>query len=95
MNKEDEHKLNFLIVNDEKMIQMMIETTLLKGCKVNKYNISFTNNGLEAYNMTNDTVYGIIFMDLNMAQMNGFEACQLIKSGELMKACDNTNARLS
>jgi CheY-like chemotaxis protein len=68
-----------LIVNDDIICTMMLET-LLKQCNsVSKKNIHKAKNGLEAYQLATKIKFDLILMDLNMDEMNGLEACKLIR----------------
>ena len=75
--------VNILIVEDNKMNIKYI-TTLFR-----KWNLDFDVcfNGIEACDITAEKKFDLIFMDLQMPEMDGFEATQIIRS----RSNDNQN----
>ena len=67
-----------LIVEDNEINQKVTSTIIGKL----GYPVTIANNGLEAVNLCNENNYSIIFMDLSMPEMDGFEATQKIRSKE-------------
>ena len=66
--------INVLIVEDNKMNQEVLGSLLTRmGCK---YDVA--NDGKEGYMKAMQTKYDIIFMDLIMPVMNGFESSRMI-----------------
>ncbi len=70
--------LKILIVDDN-AVNRLVATTLLNaiGCQVEE-----ASGGKEALEKTARQYYDLIFMDLNMPEMDGFETSQLIRSQE-------------
>ena len=68
-------------MNDEMINLVMLETMLIKTCKVNPDQILKASDGNEAWKMTRSHQFDIILMDLHMPVMNGFEACRNIRLG--------------
>ncbi len=70
--------LKILIVDDN-AVNRLVATTLLNaiGCQVEE-----ASGGKEALEKTAGQYYDLIFMDLNMPEMDGFETSQLIRSQE-------------
>lgn len=66
--------LNILVAEDNMVNQVVIKKLLEKL----GYIIKIANNGLEALNLTKDIDYDIIFMDIQMPEMNGFESTEKI-----------------
>ncbi|MCX6334840.1 MAG: response regulator [Bacteroidia bacterium] len=66
--------LNLLVIEDNKMNQKVI-TTMLKTLG---YICDIANDGLAGLKMTRDKKYDLIFMDLIMPEMNGFDAARKI-----------------
>lgn len=81
----DSKPLHVLVVEDNKMNQMVL-------CKILKTreNITFSiaNNGQEALDALQKERYHIILMDLQMPVMDGYEAAEIIKSGNLGKTIE-------
>ena len=82
INKELKPKLtipqrfkNILIVDDSE-----ISVEILKRmCKTLHVQYQEANDGLEAVNLSKENEFDLILMDLNMPNMNGFEAIEQIK----------------
>ena len=68
--------LNVLVVDNEKINQLFLSEQL------KKFGITpdIANHGAEALSMMADQKYNIIFMDLEMPVMDGFEATRKIKA---------------
>ena len=70
--------INVLIVEDNKMNQEVLGSLLTRmGCK---YDVA--NDGKEGYMKAMQTKYDIIFMDLIMPVMNGFESSKMILNND-------------
>jgi PAS domain S-box-containing protein len=72
-----EADFSVLVVEDHRPNQLLIQTFLLNwfhGCK-----IDIANNGLEALKAVDMKKYDIILMDLQMPEMDGFEATKAIR----------------
>ncbi len=70
----EQNELNVLVVEDNKMNQKVIGIML----KNLGYLFDIAENGYEGYTMTKSKKYDIIFMDLIMPEMDGFESAQKI-----------------
>lgn len=77
--------LNILLVEDNP-INQMIASLILKKLG---YEVSVVNNGLEALQATTDYVYDLIFMDIQMPEMDGVTATKLIR-----QTAQNANVRI-
>jgi signal transduction histidine kinase/DNA-binding response OmpR family regulator len=68
------NRLHFLIVDDEEFNLYLIKNIL------KKWGVSFTEarNGREAVELAAKTIYDLIFMDIRMPVMDGYEATKLI-----------------
>ena len=68
-------KFKVLIVDDTPKNLQIIGTLLTEE----NYDISFANNGLEAYNTAKNVLPDLILLDVMMPVMDGFESCAKIK----------------
>ncbi len=70
------HGLRILIVEDNKINQFVVKQI------VNKWNTNITivSNGREAIEMLTETDFDIVLMDLQMPEISGFDATQIIRS---------------
>jgi PAS domain S-box-containing protein len=70
--------LNFLIVEDNVMNQKVV------GAILNRHGIKFdiAENGLVAYEKTAEKFYDVILMDIQMPEMDGYDATSLIRMRE-------------
>jgi CheY-like chemotaxis protein len=66
-----------LIVDDDPMIRKLIATTLED---VSGYRLEEAANGAEAVERAVDTKPEIVFLDVDMPQVNGIEACRRLRS---------------
>lgn len=71
----DTTPLNTLVVDDNKVNLMMMEVIM----KNLGYTVDFANNGKEAVAKCNEKDYDLVFMDLQMPEMDGIEATTVIK----------------
>ena len=79
-NNEDHHiqlpgKLKILVVEDNEINQLIINKLL------NDWGVEITNagNGVEAIDMIRDHMFDIVLMDIEMPEMNGYEATSRIR----------------
>ena len=70
--------LKILVVDDNKVNLMMMEVIM----KNLGYKVDFANNGKEAVAMCTENDYQLVFMDVQMPEMDGIEATQMIKAGD-------------
>ncbi|WP_156497560.1 response regulator, partial [Oleiphilus sp. HI0043] len=68
-----------LVAEDNKINQLVVnETLLLLGAE-----ITFANNGLECIQCLRESQYDLILMDIQMPEMDGLEATQIIITDSL------------
>ncbi|MGM0946118.1 MAG: 7TM diverse intracellular signaling domain-containing protein [Bacteroidota bacterium] len=70
---------NILVVEDNRVNQLVIKSILRKWEGVT---FSFANHGLEALDLLNEQKFDLVLMDLQMPEMDGYEATQAIRSGK-------------
>ena len=76
----DEPKSKVLIVDDEPM-----NVELLQAYLGSEYVTVSASNGKEALEKVNEEKPDIVLLDIMMPEMNGYEVCKLIKTGEFTK----------
>jgi two-component system, OmpR family, alkaline phosphatase synthesis response regulator PhoP len=67
-----------LIVDDEAYIRLLIEQTL-EEFEDQGVEILTANNGEEALQVIQDEKPDLVFLDLMMPKMNGYQVCQVVK----------------
>lgn len=67
-----------LIVDDEAFIRLLIEQTL-EEFEDQGVEILTANNGEEALQVIQDQHPSLVFLDLMMPKMNGYEVCKVVK----------------
>ncbi len=65
-----------ILVVEDNVINQMIAQKLLKKMG---YQVDLASNGIEAIQAVKDTPYDLVFMDLQMPEMNGLDATQEIR----------------
>ena len=84
MNNAEESGLNGLkvmVIDDSKTIRRTAETLLKKaGCKV-----LTANDGFEALAVIADNHPDVIFVDIMMPRLDGYQTCALIKNNEMFR----------
>lgn len=73
--------LKVLVVDDEPDIVEILSYNLTKE----NFEVSKAYNGYEAVSYALKNHPDLIIMDIRMPEMNGIEACRMIKKNELMK----------
>ena len=71
-------KNHLLVVEDNRVNQLVFKSIL---CKWNGVSFDFANHGLEALEAMKNTAYDAILMDLQMPEMDGYEATEQIRAG--------------
>ncbi|PZX53887.1 signal transduction histidine kinase [Algoriphagus ratkowskyi] len=69
---------HFLVVEDNTVNQLVIKSILRKWKGVS---FDFANHGLEALEAMKTKTYDLILMDLQMPEIDGYEATELIRAG--------------
>ncbi len=69
-----------LIVDDEAFIRLLIEQTL-EEFRDQGVEILTANNGEEALQVIEEAHPSLVFLDLMMPKMNGYEVCRAVKQG--------------
>jgi two-component system, OmpR family, alkaline phosphatase synthesis response regulator PhoP len=73
-----------LICDDEPYIRLLIEQTL-EDLEEQGVEIISASNGAEALEIVRDEKPGLVFLDVMMPRVNGFEVCRTIKFDLQMK----------
>ena len=73
-------KLPVLICDDSRLARRQMARSLPQGWDVE---LSFAENGAEAIDMIHQGRADLLFLDLNMPVMNGYEVLDLIRSDDL------------
>ncbi|RIE00172.1 response regulator [Cohnella faecalis] len=68
--------MRILVAEDNKINQKFIEFILKKL----GYEIDMVHNGIEVLKLMETNTYDVILMDVQMPEMDGFEATSIIKS---------------
>lgn len=72
----DYSRIHVLVAEDNELNKQVLQF-ILQNLKVN---YEFADNGLEAVNMCRSKNYDIVFMDLNMPELDGLSATYIIRS---------------
>lgn len=85
---EEQHKevslagLKVMVIDDSKTIRRTAETLLKKeGCEV-----VTANDGFEALAKISDTQPDLIFVDIMMPRLDGYQTCSVIKSNKMFRS---------
>lgn len=74
--------MKVMVIDDSKTIRRTAETLLKKeGCEV----VTATD-GFEALSKISDTKPDIIFVDIMMPRLDGYQTCALIKNNQMFKS---------
>jgi two-component system chemotaxis response regulator CheY len=68
-----------LVVDDDPFIRKLITTTLED---VSKFHLHEAADGLEAVEVARRELPALVFLDIDMPRMNGFEACRRLRSDD-------------
>lgn len=78
-----------MVIDDSNTIRKTAETILTKE----GYEVFTANNGFEAMSIITDTRPDIIFVDIMMPRLDGYQTCKLIKNNRYF--CDTPVIMLS
>jgi len=70
--------LKLLIVDDEPHIRMLLEQTL-EDLEDEDVELFMASNGQEAFDIIQKETPQLVFLDVMMPKMNGFDVCQKVK----------------
>lgn len=76
--KESTAELSILVAEDDKINQIVIEQMLKKR----GYKVEIANNGKEVLDILNNKKFDIIFLDIQMPEMDGIQTTKLIRKKE-------------
>ena len=74
--------INILIVEDEKVVAIMLEKYVNKyfeNNNVEKFNIDIASNGIEAISNIKDKKYNLVFLDVIMPKCDGFDVLDNVR----------------
>jgi len=74
-------KPTVLVVDDSPTVQKIVSVTLSRQ----GYNVEVTSNAMQALAKLNDFIPDIIFLDINLPHMDGYQLCKIIKGNDLTK----------
>jgi signal transduction histidine kinase/CheY-like chemotaxis protein len=83
MNMSRLFPANILVAEDNKVNQKVIKLVFEKL----GYSINIANNGLEVLEKMKDNQYDLIFMDISMPEMDGFEATSILVQKYAQNIC--------
>ncbi len=72
---------NVLVIDNSPTIQKLISIALNRQ----GYSVSAVSDGMEALSCLTDVKPGLIFIEINLPHMDGYQVCKIIKSHGLMK----------
>lgn len=76
-----------LIVDDEVHIRMLLEQTLEELEEDHDVEILSATNGEEGLRMIREEKPDVVFLDIMMPKLNGYEVCQRIKEDSAFRDC--------
>ena len=79
VNFAEQYPINILIAEDNPVNQMLIQRILVKL----GYQTNMAQNGREALEMLSEKSYDVILMDVQMPEMDGFEATKNIREQDI------------
>ncbi len=74
-------KPTVLVVDDSQTVQKIVSVTLSRQ----GYRVEVSSNAMQALAKLNDVIPDIIFLDINLPHMDGYQLCKIIKGNELTK----------
>ncbi len=81
LEKEQTPRTTVLVVDDSPTIQKIVAITLeRKG-----YQVVTAANAMQALAKLNEVVPNMIFLDINLPHMDGYQVCKIIKANDLTK----------
>ena len=83
MNSRSTSRYKVIIADDHQFFRDGFEIALKQIDEVKK--IAHASNGKEVLKLLKNDKYDLVFMDIKMPEMNGIEACRMIKKNEFMK----------
>ncbi|RPH34494.1 MAG: hybrid sensor histidine kinase/response regulator [Bacteroidales bacterium] len=72
---------NTILIVDDNPRNLQVLGKLLQE---NNYEIEFATNGVAALEWLNIRRFDLIFLDINMSDLNGFEVCKIIRSNQAL-----------
>jgi len=80
-NTNESSNCRVMVIDDSKTIRMTAETILKKE----GYEVFTATNGFEAMSVITDTRPDIIFVDIMMPRLDGYQTCKLIKNNSYFR----------
>ncbi len=77
----DDDKVSILVIDDSPTIQKIVSITLEKK----GYDVHVAGDGMEALAKLNEVTPRLIFLDINLPHMDGYQLCKIIKSHDITK----------
>ncbi|NIP38663.1 MAG: response regulator, partial [Candidatus Dadabacteria bacterium] len=74
-------KPTVLLVDDSPTVQKIVSVTLSRQ----GYQVEVSSNAMQALAKLNELIPDIIFLDINLPHMDGYQLCKIIKGNELTK----------
>ena len=74
-------KPTILVVDDSPTVQKIVSVTLSR----HGYQVEVSSNAMQALAKLNEFIPDIIFLDINLPHMDGYQLCKIIKGNELTK----------
>ena len=81
INDENKPSTKVMVIDDSNTIRLTAETILKKE----GYEVFTATNGFEAMSIIADTRPDIIFVDIMMPRLDGYQTCKLIKNNSYFR----------